>query len=289
MKPLTQEYVRFEDGELGARAILAAAWSLEAHQEIMRVRPAELELNTAKGWRGCDINFLEKYDWIQSFAIIDLRIEDIRPIIHLKNLIDLKIITYCKTKLDFTKFPHLKRCSLEWRAGSQSLFDCVGLTNLFLNRYKGKSSSPFTNLESLESLAILNSSITELHGLSNLRHLLSLRLGNLTSLKALDGIENLTQLKHFEMEGCRAVRSLSPLSDLTSLIDLNVSDNGRLDSLSPLCGLPNLRTVLFFGSTNIVDGDLRGIFENRALSKVSFQNRRHYSHKREAFGHHFPR
>ena len=274
---MTQEAVRFEEGEFGTRATLLAPWSSSAHQEIMRVRPNELELNASKGWRGRDIEFIQDYEWLSSFVIIDMKIENISPVMSLKKLIILNIVTYCNTKLDFGVFNYLSHCALEWRSGAESLFDCSTLTDLFINRYKGKSSSPFGRLENLESLAILNSSITELQGLSELHRLRSLRIAGLRSLKSIEGIEGLFRLESFEMQTCRSVRSLSPLSGLTNLIEVNVSNNGELDSLAPLRGLPHLRTVLFYESTNIADGDLRAIFDHPTVSKVSFQNRRHYS------------
>jgi hypothetical protein len=280
---MTREVVRFEEGEFGTRATLIAPWSSSAHQEIMRVRPNELELNTSKGWCGRDIEFIQSYGWLLSFIIIDMKIENISPLMSLRNLIKLDVLTYCNTKLDFTVFSDLRHCALEWRSGAESLFDCITLTDLFVNRYKGKSSSPFGRLLNLETLAILNSSIAELQGLCKLHHLRSLRIAGLRSLKSIEGIENLCRLESFEMQTCRSVKSLSPLSGLTNLIEVNVSNNGELDSLVPLRGLPHLSSVLFYESTNIADGDLRAIFEHPNISKVSFQNRRHYSHKREDF------
>jgi hypothetical protein len=41
---------------------------------------------------------------------------------------------------------------------------------------------------------------------------------------------------------------------------------------------------LFYESTNIVDGDLSPLTRQKNLSSVSFQDRRHYSHKRLEFG-----
>lgn len=280
---MTRDDVRFEEGQFGTRAILLGPWSSSAHQEIMRARPSELELNSSKGWRGRDIEFVRRYEWLSSFIIIDMNIENISPIMSLRNLINLKVVTYCGTKLDFSVFNALEHCALEWRSGAESVFDCSSLTDLFVNRYKGKSSSPFGKLKKLESLAILNSSITELQGISELHHLRSLRIAGLRSLKSIEGIEGLFRLESLEMEVCRSVQSLSPLSGLTSLIEVNVSNNGKLDSLAPLGGLPHLRTVLFYESTNIADGDLRMIFDHPKVSNVSFQNRRHYSHKRDDF------
>jgi hypothetical protein len=70
---------------------------------------------------------------------------------------------------------------LEWRPKAASLFDCATLKKLFVNRYKGRDVSDFGRLVSLESLAILNAPIANLHGFKPLEELRSLRLA--TALK----------------------------------------------------------------------------------------------------------
>jgi hypothetical protein len=61
-----------------------------------------------------------------------------------------------------------------------------------------------------------------------------------------------------------------------------VNNCGDIETLKPLSRLTSLEWVTFSESTNIVDGDLSSLFQMR-LSRIAFQNRRHYSHKREAF------
>jgi Leucine-rich repeat (LRR) protein len=276
--------IKLETSGFGKRGILTTPWSPAAHEEIMRLKPDELELNTSKGWFGRDIEFIKDYEWLKSFTIIDMKIDNISPILSLSRLRELSIVTYCNTKMDFSCFPYLQKCGMEWRTGSESIFDCVGLTELFLNRYTGKSSAPFANLRKLEKLGILNASIAELRFLSSLQELRSLRLAVLRSLTSLEGLEHLSRLESFTLTSCRSVKSLAPLYGLTSLVDINVSNNGEIDTLAPLAALPNLQTLLFYERTNIVDGDLRAIFANPAITKIAFQNRRHYTHKHTDFG-----
>jgi hypothetical protein len=40
---------------------------------------------------------------------------------------------------------------------------------------------------------------------------------------------------------------------------------------------------MFYDSTNILDGDLAPVQRHNGLSRISFQNRKHYSHRREQF------
>ena len=59
---------------------------------------------------------------------------------------------------------------------------------------------------------------------------------------------------------------------------------GSVQNLENIDAIEGLESVLFYESTNIVDGDLCPLMRQKHLSRVSFQNCRHYSHKREEFG-----
>lgn len=272
----------FEDGRYGRRAVLYAEWSEGLEKQLKEHEVVELELNMAKGWRGADLSFLTRLSFLEAFDILDLTIEDVTPIHALHKLRRLGLTTYCSTEIRFSEFPLLETCGIEWRPKAKSLFDCKTLKSLFVNRYKGKDTEPFSNLTNLESLAILNAPIASLHGLSSLGKLKSLRLGALRRLDSLRGIENLKALEVLDINTCRLVNSLAEVGSLFQLRKLFVNNCGDIESLKPLSRLTSLEWVTFSESTNIVDGDLSSLFQMR-LSRVAFQNRRHYSHKREAF------
>lgn len=216
----------------------------------------ELELNDGKGWRGEDLSFLKLLPQSQSLKILDLKIRHVDEIHSLPAL----------------------------RKGASSLFECLSLRELFVNNYDGKDILPFTRLLNLESLALLNAPIETLNGLGALQNLRSLRLGRLVCLDSLDGIEGLANLEELEIQRCRRIGSITPLTNLTKLRKLHLNDCGEIESLRPLSNLKQLESVLFYESTNIVDGDLTPLTQRPNLSVVSFQNRRHYSHRRESFG-----
>ena len=59
---------------------------------------------------------------------------------------------------------------------------------------------------------------------------------------------------------------------------------GNIESIKGIEELKELSIFLFYESTNIIDGDISPVFKLANLSKISYQNRKHYSHKREEFG-----
>lgn len=275
--------LKVENGQYGRRAVVASAWSDRMTTYVKDHEICEVELNREKGWRGNDLLFLAELPHLLSLQILDLKISDVTPIHSLHALKTLGVITYCTTEINFRAFANLEDCSLEWRPKAQSLFHCKTLKKLFVNRYSGKDIAPFTKLTELESLSILNAPIASLRGLDRLKKLRRLRLGNLRMMSSLGGLEGLTQLEELEVHTCRGFSSIKELEHLVSLRKLSLSNNGDIKSFKPVARLARLESLVFYESTNVLDGDLSPILGLRELSNLSFQNRRHYSHRREDF------
>jgi hypothetical protein len=276
--------VHFEDGDYGLKAVLTSPWSESVGAEIKSRKCAEIEFNDAKGWKGNDLSFLSEFPNLKALKIIDFTIASVEPIHLLKELQALEIMTYCLTPIRFSSFPMLEDCGLEWRSGAESLFEQVKLRKLFVNSYKGKGAEAFGRLVNLENLAILNAPIENLNFLETLGKLRVLRLANLKKIHSLKGIERLVNLEELEIHTCRSIGSIDEIGSLPVLKKLYLNNDGDIASFKPLKRLENLEAVIFYESTNVVDGDLSHLALQKNLSRVSFQNRRHYSHKREDFG-----
>jgi hypothetical protein len=272
------------NGEFGPRAILKSEWQPGTEKLLLKNEIVELELNDAKGWHGNDILFLKLLPNLKAFTIIDLKISSVEPIHYLHELRKLEVITYCQTNIDSKSFPMLEDCALEWRSGASSLFACKTLRSFYVNRYNGKDTKNFSSLTNLENLSILNSTIESLRGIGNLKRLRALRLGNLKRLSSLSGINELINLEELDIQKCKKIDSLEDLGQMPRLKKIFLNDMGTINSFAPLAKIETLESVLFYGSTNVVDGDISPLMSLKHLSKISFQNRRHYSHRREDFG-----
>ncbi len=273
--------ITFENGVYGCRAIVTSQWHDRMADHIKSRGVVELELNMAKGWHGSDIRFLADLPDLKVFEILDLHIENVEPIHFLHKLRRLVITTYCSTEINFSNFPELESCELEWRAKAASLFDCGTLKDLFVNRYKAKDLSRFGRLTHLESLMLLIVPSTNLVDLIPLSRLRRLRLGNSKRLAALSGIERLSRLEELDISTCTAITSIKEVGELSRLRKFFFGNCGSIDSLGALDKLSVLEEVVFDASTNIVDGDLSPLLRQKHLKNVAFQNRRHYSHRRE--------
>lgn len=276
--------IDFEQGKFGVKATIKTKWKDSLIDLLVNRDIRELELNIGKGWRGKNIEFLKELPHLRSLVIGDLTLELIEPIHYLHELIELELETYSDSPVNFNAFPKLTSCWFEWIKGSESLFDCRNLKSLGVNNYKKKSSEPFSRLMKLEQLALLNSPVEDLAGLFELKHLKELRIARLSKITDLGQISLLKELKILDIGTCKGIRSVSEVFFLGKLKALFLSNIGDIETLRGIESLTELEQLIFDESTNIVDGDLSPILSLKRLKKISFQNRRHYTHRREDFG-----
>ncbi len=275
--------IYFENGLSGTKAILKGSWQDTYLKLLLDKGVQELELNDGKGWRGDNVDFLRLLPNLKSLIIIDFSIKSIEAIHTLNGLLVLEISTYCKIPINFNAFPDLVECSFEWIKGSDSLFETSSIQKLFINRYDKKSSEAFSKLFNLKELSILNSPIENIQGLSALKDLKVLRLGGLKKVTSLQGLQNLHELEELEIQRCKGLFAIPEVFKLNKLKRLLLNDLGDIASIRGIESLAELKDFLFYESTNIIDGDLLPITKLKSLNNISYQNRKHYSHRREDF------
>jgi len=276
--------VRLEEGKYGRTAVVTSAWRDEITTYLLDHGVVELRLNYARGWRGADLSFLAALPQLLSFDILDICLRSDEEVHFLHELRTLSLLTESRNEIRFSAFPHLQECSLEWRAKATSLFDCNTIKTLFLNRYNGRDTVPFGRLTNLESLTLLSARVENVQGLSGLTRLRYLRLGNLQRLTSLAGLEALGNLEELDVNTCRRITSIEEIGYLARLRRLHLDNMGEVQSLKPLERLYGLEFVSFYESTNIADGDLSPLTRQSNLTAITFQNRRHYSHRVQDFG-----
>lgn len=269
-----------ENGTYGPRMVVTGPWSPKAEALIENRGIKELELNYAKGWSGHDYSFLDHLAGLDALDITDWNATDITAIHSLHGLRRLDVSTYCKTEIRFSQFPHLEECSLEWRPKARSLFEHAGIKKLFINKCPGKDLTSFEKMTGLRSLSLASPKIETLEGIAALNKLTFLGIYVARRLTGLDGLQALTDLVQLEVTDSRRIKDISPLANLHKLEELHLNNDGEIETLKPIAGLKHLRVVLFYESTNILDGDLSVLKGLPKLENVALMERRHYSHKR---------
>ncbi|MEQ5777136.1 hypothetical protein J4E05_16550 [Thalassospira sp. NFXS8] len=147
--------------------------------------------------------------------------------------------------------------------------------------YPGEDLNVLATLAGLKCLQLTSRRLVSLAGIDSLQGLITLDLAYCPKLGSLTGIERCQKLQMVELKNCKKVGDVSCLGELLNLRELFINDCGTIRSLQPLAKCRHLENLIFYGDTNIEDGDLATILEIPKLKKMWFADRSHYSHKRD--------
>jgi hypothetical protein len=266
------------DGKAGRTAVPTASWSAE-HTELCRQHGVtQLQLNVSQGWLGGSIEFLSSLPEVQSIQFIGCGVVDLTPLRTLPNLEELRLDAPV-IGFDFTTLTRLKHCFLSWSGSVKSILQCEYLTALDVSGPKLKDLEELATLQRLEVLTIRSSPLSSLIGIAKLPCLRQLSLIYLRKLQSLEPLSECHELTSLQIHGCKNIGSLEALSSLSQLEALTIENCGTVESLQPIAKLPNLSGLNFI-DTIIRDGDIGCLLDNKKLTRIHFDNHRHYSHTR---------
>jgi len=262
--------------------VVVDGWSAALRELVNSGQVDGIELNSTKGAWGGDLGFLCEVPELKHLMLISFTTEDVRPLERLTELETLDLNTYATGPLDFSRFPKLKQLFVEWRKQYRNLSSCANLADLYLNRYTETKLLVVAAMPKMHTLRVGDSRpLTSLEGIGDLAKLRMLGLYGLPKLTSLEPIQNFAAtLEELELYQCRYLKSIEPLAAVQSLKRLLLIDCGNIPSLRSVEHCRKLEELLFYGDTNIVDGNLE-FLRTMPLKNVAFQNWRHYSVRNE--------
>jgi len=270
-----------EDGKYGRRLKLHTDWGDRVLRVCERENIQELVLLKFQDPEWESLDFLAEIPWIKSFTLLNFAAKDISGIHHLTQLESIYMADYSNRAIDFSRFPMLTECKMEYCPARASIFGCTTLESLALRHYPHRDLVALAPLTGLTKLRIAESKVEDISTAGSFQHLKELSLVLLRKLKDISPLAKLKGLEQSELMNCRGITNLDPLSGLNSLQVLYFPDCGNIDSLSPLAKCHSLKVVVFYEDTTILDGDIKKLLEIPNLKYVAFANRRHYNMKRE--------
>ncbi len=236
-------------------------------------------LNRKFGYNLNDVRFFEHNNFFKAVSITDESI-DISGVHYLHDLEYLSL-SNGKQKVDFSSFPDLQECSIDWNDQVSNMAVCAKLGKAKIWKYKPKSKSFYElkDIVSLRHLHITESSIESFDNIQYLKNMSYFEGYYLSKLKTLKPIQLLhDRLKVLILEHGKKISDMEEvLSKMDSLEKLILSDCGELSSIKFINNLPSL-TFFSFVDTNVKDGDMN---PSKRLEYAGFDNKRHYSHKSE--------
>lgn len=252
-------------------------WKPQYAKLVRRARVDRLVVTSAT-----NLDFLADVPPLRTLEVHHHPLKDVRGIEAQPALRTISLNAYYRTPLDFSRFRSLEELHLDWGPGAESIAKVTSLVDLSVNRWPGADLTPLTELRGLRWLRIATAPLTSLRGVEafeRLEHARFLELRRLEDIAPLEAVAS--TLEDLDFNTCPRIRSLHPLRSLTRLRRLLVLNCGEIESLAPIEGL-SLEEFLFYDSTNIRDGDLSVLLRMPLLRDTSFQDRRHYSHRRDA-------
>ncbi len=259
VRTLFSKGFKIVNGRYGPRVVLTGAWAPEIGKWMQRRGVTELECNYLYGCKldgSCE--FLKEIPFLTGIRIVNQNLRDLSPLSDLPALRSLELSHVPRPRgLQFSVWNRLEQLNIEWFPGAEELFGCKSINQLSIGLYPGKlGSKRFRELWQLEELCLSGGGLEEIEFFNALDSLQRLQLINLRHLRSLRGIEDILLLRCIRLDGCSGIRSIEQVRKLINLELLWFVDCGEVQSLDPVRNLTKLKSLLFGGSTNIVDGDL---------------------------------
>lgn len=261
-----------------------------------------IEINYSLGYSNKNLQILSLFPSVKHIRIVNHTM-DLSGLFFLKRLETLELGVENSQPIDFSLFPKLKECFFSWRKGSESIFKSTNLLKLGISKFPYENLNKISELSNLISLRISSNKLKSLHTTKELVNLKELKLSFVSNLINLNGIESfkglddlelynikklddlskmkfLMNLKFLNIENCKKIFDIKELKFLSHLEVLYLNNCGDIKSLTPLKNLVKLKKLHFIENTKIIDGDLN-LLKNKSFDSLFFQDRRHYSHKKD--------
>lgn len=251
-------------------------------EQIAQLRDSSnlnIELNTAKGWRGDSIDFLLALPNLAGLKLIGGATKNYELIGELESLQYL-LLDSAPANSAFIDLTRLSMLRSLYVVGDRYVFDGPShdLWEVGIAEGKFEYVGQFV-CRSTQKLVLKSTRVSTLNFLGTCPYLWSLVLGGLRGLPSIKPLELLSNLTVLDVIKCSDFGDLAFLRSLRKLNRLSLVDLGNVESILAIEELKNLEELYFYGTTNVVDGHvdfLRGLV---SLKRVSFQNRKHYDCK----------
>ena len=268
---------RLESSDDGTTTlVVTGSWRVEIDDLLETGRIDKLDLNYAKGFKTGDLGRLRSWP-VQRLSLLARTVKDLRPIeVLAPSLQSLSVQTSSDATLDLSPFTSLAHLSAEWEQIRLSIKFAPQLKELVVRRYSEPDLDSLEFMSRLTRLQFMDrSNLQTLEGIRHFRSLTNLDI-SLAPIRDLEPIRTSgLKLRELQVESCK-ISDLEPLCEQNQLVFVNASELGSLLSIGALRDLHNLEVLWMFGSTNVLDNDLRPLTCLTALKELRMRSRASY-------------
>jgi len=199
--------IRQDENGIGKVLILKGEWTDDVSSYMQENAIYALRLTDSFGFKGLDISFLSKLDFLRSLELYCWDAKGIKVIESLPQLEVLGLQYKSTQKIDLSAFSKLKVALVTWYKGLGSLLDISSLEKLNIQNYPHSDLKPISSMLELKELYLTSRKLESLSGIEQLSKLETLDLYNCQNLTSLLGTEKCPDLKTIEIEACNRVSS----------------------------------------------------------------------------------
>jgi uncharacterized protein with PQ loop repeat len=199
--------IREDENGIGSVLILKGEWTEDISSYMQSNGIFSLRLSDSAGFKGQDISFIGKLDFLRSLEVYCWDAKGIKVIESLPQLEVLGLQYKSAQKIDLSAFSKLKIALVTWSKGLGSLLDVSSLEKLNIQNYPHSDLIPISSMLELKELYLTSRKLESLRGVEKLNKLEKIDLYNCQKLTSLVGTENCPDLKTIEIEACNRVSS----------------------------------------------------------------------------------
>jgi internalin A len=210
--------------------------------------------------------------------LLDRRQLDLEPVEVLGAMLrGLSIDTHPKAALDLSRLSELKTLSANWSNVSHNFDHAPPLEQLRLGAYPERTLEALNDQTALRELVLDDRPrVTSLQGLGCWQTLRNLAVQGASALQDFEGLWGGSHLQSLNLLKCQKLQRVDFIEAMGALLHLNISECGEVESLAPLSHALGLEKLELYGSTRIVDLDLRPLLALDRLRMLRIKSKKEY-------------
>ena len=268
-----------EQTPVGVDLVLTGDWSPQARDALLEGRADGLVLNYAKGFHERDLQFAAGLP-IRRLHVLARTLDDLSPVHSLAETLEsLRVQTDPQAVIELERLPLLRALSASWSQIHGSIRFASHLQRLFILSYTERDLAPLAVAPGLASVVMKDyPRLQSLDGVEELPRLAELGVHLAKGLEDISALQRSGSpvLETLQLASCRKIADIAPVGACSGLKFLDVSEAGDIPTVGCLAQLASLERLYLYGSTRVLDGNLRPIAGLQLLRDFRMQGRRSY-------------
>jgi hypothetical protein len=238
-------------------------------------------ISNPDGYNLKDLNFLKELPFIKSLEMgACSTLQNFEGLANLKELETLVFASDKKVEVDLSNLVNLKSLGFTVTPKIKGLDKLINIESLGINLGNDDfyNIEVFSNFKKLNTLKIVQASITDLTFLKQNSNLEDLVLSHMKKAFDLEGIQFLkNSLKKLSLTSSKKIDNVQLISQLVNLETLGFIESVTIESAALLKPLTKLEAFGTYGSSYFVDGDLRSLKHLKdTIKHFKVQDKKHY-------------